>query len=130
MLTRKLRRSKTELQHKQCEKTCPADHRARKRDAKRNTSVNDSPINFLPGTPAPNQPGALNVACEQQTHFRSSLLSLRYFSEGEKRRSEMRLLFAGYPKWEAVSQTKLLRLHQSAIYEVRNAIHVLLYKRL
>ena len=33
------------------------------------------------------------VACEQQTHFRSSLL---YFSEGEKRRREMRLLFAGY----------------------------------
>ena len=28
------------------------------------------------------------VACEQQTHFRSSLLSLR--------RPEMRLLFAGY----------------------------------
>ena len=53
------------------------------------------------------------LACEQQTHFRSSLLSLRkseqetyfrssllslrrYFSEGEKRRPEMRLLFAGY----------------------------------
>ena len=34
------------------------------------------------------------IACEQQTHFWSSLLSL--FSEGEKRRSEMRLLFAGY----------------------------------
>ena len=60
MLTPKLRSSKTELQHKQCEKNSPADHRARKRDAKRNTSVNDSPINFLPGTPAPNQPGALN----------------------------------------------------------------------
>ena len=53
------------------------------------------------------------LACEQQTYFRSSLLSLRkseqetyfrssllslrrYFSEGEKRRPEMRLLFAGY----------------------------------
>ena len=36
------------------------------------------------------------VAYEQQTHFQSSLLSLRYFSEGEKRRPEMRLLFAGY----------------------------------
>ena len=35
-------------------------------------------------------------ACEQQTHFRSSLLSLWNFSEGEKRRPEMRLLFAGY----------------------------------
>ena len=34
------------------------------------------------------------LACEQQTHFRSSLLF--YFSEGEKRRPEMRLLFAGY----------------------------------
>ena len=37
------------------------------------------------------------LACEQETYFRSSLLSLRrYFSEGEKRRPEMRLLFAGY----------------------------------
>ena len=47
------------------------------------------------------------LACEEQTHFRSSLLSLegisgisgRRFSpsfEGEKRRPEMRLLFAGY----------------------------------
>ena len=35
------------------------------------------------------------LACEQQTHFRSSLLSLRKISEGEKRRPEMRLLFAG-----------------------------------
>ena len=33
------------------------------------------------------------MACEQQTHFRSSLLSLQ---EREKRRPEMRLLFAGY----------------------------------
>ena len=33
------------------------------------------------------------LACEQRTHFRSSL---SYFSEGEKRRPEMRLLFAGY----------------------------------
>ena len=33
----------------------------------------------------------LFLACEQQTHFRSSLLSL-LFSEGEKRRPEMRLL--------------------------------------
>ena len=31
------------------------------------------------------------VACEQQTYFRSSLL---YFSEGGKRRPEIRLLFA------------------------------------
>ena len=45
------------------------------------------------------QPNILNcnytifrLACEQQTHFRSSLLSL----QGEKRRPEMRLLFAGY----------------------------------
>ena len=36
------------------------------------------------------------LACEQQTYFRSSLLSLRYFSEGEKRRLEIHLLFAGY----------------------------------
>ena len=36
------------------------------------------------------------LACEQQTYFRSSLFSLRnYFSEGEKRRPEIRLLFAG-----------------------------------
>ena len=34
------------------------------------------------------------LACEQQTHFRSSLFN-SYFSEGEKRRPEMRLLFAG-----------------------------------
>ena len=34
----------------------------------------------------------LALAREQQTHCRSSLL----FSEGEKRRPEMRLLFAGY----------------------------------
>ena len=33
------------------------------------------------------------IACEQQTHFRSSLLSLRKI---EKRRPEMCLLFAGY----------------------------------
>ena len=33
------------------------------------------------------------VTCEQQTYFWSSLL---YFSEGEKRRPEIRLLFAGY----------------------------------
>ena len=32
------------------------------------------------------------LACEQKTHFRSSLLSLR-----NKRRPEMRLLFTGYP---------------------------------
>ena len=31
-----------------------------------------------------------------QTYFRSSLLSLHYFSEGEKRRPEIRLRFAGY----------------------------------
>ena len=36
------------------------------------------------------------LACEQQTYFRTSLLSLRYFSEGEKRRLEIHLLFAGY----------------------------------
>ena len=36
------------------------------------------------------------VACEQQTHFRSLLLSLCYFSEREKRRPDMHLLFAGY----------------------------------
>ena len=34
-----------------------------------------------------------DVACEQYMHFRSSLEN---FSEGEKRRPEMRLLFAGY----------------------------------
>ena len=60
MLRPKLHSSKTESQQKQCEWACPADHRARKRGAKRRTSVNDSPINFLPGNPAPNQPGALN----------------------------------------------------------------------
>ena len=37
------------------------------------------------------------VACEALTYFRSSLFSLRrYFSEGENRRPEMRLRFAGY----------------------------------
>ena len=36
------------------------------------------------------------LACEQQTYFQSSPLSLRYFSEGEKRRLEIDLLFAGY----------------------------------
>ena len=36
------------------------------------------------------------LACEQQTYFRSSLFSLRnYFSEGEKGRPEILLLFAG-----------------------------------
>ena len=35
------------------------------------------------------------VACEQQTHFWSSLLSLRKIPEGEKRWPEMRLLFTG-----------------------------------
>ena len=50
----------------------------------------------------PKQKGttAAQVACERQTHFRWSLLLLSsensYFSEGEKRRREMRLLFAGY----------------------------------
>ena len=45
-------------------------------------------------------PFAGELACEQQTSFRSSLLSLRnYFSEVEKRRPEIRLLFAGY--WRA-----------------------------
>ena len=39
-----------------------------------------------------------SIACEQQTHFRSSLLSLS-LSVGEKRRPEMRLLFAGYAKY-------------------------------
>ena len=38
---------------------------------------------------------SLSIACEAQTHFRSSLLSL--FFGGEKRRPEMRLRFAGYP---------------------------------
>ena len=37
------------------------------------------------------------LACEQQTYFRSSLLSLRR-KEGEKRQPEILLLFAGYPK--------------------------------
>ena len=36
------------------------------------------------------------VAYEQQTHFQSSLLSLGFFSVVDKRRPEMRLLFAGY----------------------------------
>ena len=36
--------------------------------------------------------GSNTLASEQQTYFRSSLLS---FSEGEKRRPEIRLLFAG-----------------------------------
>ena len=45
-------------------------------------------------------PFAGELTCEQQTYFRSSLLSLRnYFSKGEKRRPEIRLLFAGY--WRA-----------------------------
>ena len=35
---------------------------------------------------------AIQLACEQQTHFSGR----RYFSEGEKQRPEMRLLFAGY----------------------------------
>ena len=39
------------------------------------------------------------LACEQQTHFRSSLLSLRKIAifrrESSKRRPEMRLMFAG-----------------------------------
>ena len=39
--------------------------------------------------------GPWRLACEAQTHFRSSLLS-PYFSEGEKRRPEMHLRFAGY----------------------------------
>ena len=40
------------------------------------------------------------LASEQQTYFRSSLLFLRnYFSKGEKRPPEIRLLFAGY--WRA-----------------------------
>ena len=46
------------------------------------------------------------LACEQQTHFRSSVTSLppksSYFWEGETRRPEMRLLFAGY--WSPDSQ--------------------------
>ena len=36
------------------------------------------------------------LACGGQTYFRSSLLFLNYFSEGEKRRPEIRLRFAGY----------------------------------
>ena len=40
------------------------------------------------------------LACEQQTHFRYAVVASlppknSYFSEGEKRRREMRLLFAG-----------------------------------
>ena len=50
---------------------------------------------------------AVPIACEQQTYFRSSLLSLRkIFSEGEKRRQEMRLLFAGYRV-----ELKYIRIH-------------------
>ena len=44
---------------------------------------------------------ALRAPCEQQTHFRSSL-----GSKGEKRRPEMRLLFAGY-KLTCFCSTKL-----------------------
>ena len=44
---------------------------------------------------------AIQLACKQQTHFSgrrfTSLRKIaRYFSEGEKQRPEMRLLFAGY----------------------------------
>ena len=46
------------------------------------------------------------VACEAQTHFRSSLLSLP--TEGEKRRPEMRLRFAGYPNGMARSIWSIL----------------------
>ena len=44
--------------------------------------------------------GYSKLACESQTHFRSSLLSLRKIPifRREKRRPEMRLLFAGYSK--------------------------------
>ena len=54
-------------------------------------------------------PFAGELACEQQTYFRSSLFSLRnYFSEGEKRRPEIRLLFArcwraGFSKFRGFS---------------------------
>ena len=44
-----------------------------------------------------------SVACEQQTHFRSSLLSLRKVAEGEKWLPEMRLLFGGYSLITSVS---------------------------
>ena len=75
------------------------------------------------------------IACEQQTYFRSSLLSLRkinvceperqndfrdvkpfvlmlanqirrHFSEGEKRQPEIRLLFTGYPTKDIVRNKK------------------------
>ena len=56
-----------------------------------------------------------HIACEQQTHFRSSLLSPRkiaFFNlEGEKRRPEMRLLFAGYMKCNA-GEKKIKRKYQ------------------
>ena len=52
-------------------------------------------LSFLPGEGLKViESGFSGAAYEQQTHFRSSLLSLP--SEGEKRRPEMRLLFAGF----------------------------------
>ena len=61
--------------------------------AHRNADLN---LTLVLGTTNSGGPGE-GLACEPQTHFRSSFLSLRnsYFSEGEKQRPEMRLRFAG-----------------------------------
>ena len=52
-------------------------------------------LSFVPGEGLKViESGFSGAACEQQTYFRSSLLFLP--SEGEKRRPEMPLLFAGF----------------------------------
>ena len=61
-------------------------------------------LSFVPGEGLKViESGFSGAACEQQTHFRSSLLSLS--SEGEKRRPEIRLLFAGYYSFRTLTFT-------------------------
>ena len=90
------------------------------------------------------------IACEQQTYFRSSLLSLpkinvceperqndfpwrktfvlmlanqirRHFLEGEKRQPEIRLLFSGYPTKDIEKEQQKKRLFYPKYFEVKPA---------
>ena len=63
---------------------------------------------------------SLLVACELQTCFRSSHVSLRYqlFLEGEKQRPEISLQFAGYLTRNDIIGDQPLKVYQFRVYMV------------
>ena len=60
--------------------------------------------------------------------FRSSLLSLRKLSEGEKRRPEIRLRFAGYPPSKAPAHIGYFHLLNSWLYSLNGFDNYISYR--